>query len=240
MKLNRLVPVLILLSVVIAGLPVSASLSKVAAGAPVFIGERNIDISSGMNGHTVIAWWPQGSDRSGEPTKTVNVGTSATSFTLDPAVFTGYTGTWYTHDTKPDIPVFVLYEPEYNLSVWDVDSDKDITGQSVPMSANITYRIETNLYMALDYAKRPIIIPSGRVLYGETYVAYRDSIFPRSIPVTVGASTTQILKFDSSPFIKSSPYTWANGPAWDRNAMNPDSSSVLPDRYTYTLSLPRT
>jgi len=234
MKLNRLVPVLILLSVVIAGLPVSASLSKVAAGAPVFIGERNIDISSGMNGHTVIAWWPQGSDRSGEPTKTVNVGTSATSFTLDPAVFTGYTGTWYTHDTKPDIPVFVLYEPEYNLSVWDVDSDKDITGQSVPMSANITYRIETNLYMALDYAKRPDYNPSDG-FYTVKLTSPSGTNLPQIYTGDIGASTTQILKFDSSPFIKSSPYTWANGPAWDRNAKSTDGSAVyLTGTYTFT------
>ncbi len=109
-----------------------------------------------MNGHTVIAGDRKGLDRSrGARAKTVNVGTSATSFTLDPAVFGGYTGTWYTHDTKPDIPVFVLYEPEYNLSVWDVDNNKDITGQSVPMSANITYRIDTNLYHGAGLCKAP-------------------------------------------------------------------------------------
>ena len=38
--------------------PSQASLAKIAAGAPVFIGERNMDISSGLNGHSVIAWWP--------------------------------------------------------------------------------------------------------------------------------------------------------------------------------------
>ncbi|MFA5253827.1 MAG: DUF3821 domain-containing protein, partial [Methanoregula sp.] len=234
MKLNRLVPVLILLFVVIAGLPVSASLSKVAAGAPVFIGERNIDISSGMNGHTVIAWWPQGSDRSGEPAKTVDVGTSATSFTLDPAVFGGYTGTWYTHDIKPDIPVFVLYEPRYNLSVWDVDTDKDITGQSVPMSANITYRIETNLYMALDYAKRPDFNPADG-FYTVKLTSPSGTSVPQIYTGDIGASTTQILKFDSAPFIKSSPYTWANGPAWDRNAKSTDGTAVYSTgTYTFT------
>jgi len=234
MKLNRLVPVLILLFVVIAGLPVSASLSKVAAGAPVFIGERNIDISSGMNSHTVIAWWPQGSDRSGEPAKTVDVGTSATSFTIDPAVFGGYTGTWYTHDIKPDIPVFVLYEPRYNLSVWDVDTDKDITGQSVPMSANITYRIETNLYMALDYAKRPDFNPADG-FYTVKLTSPSGTSVPQIYTGDIGASTTQILKFDSAPFIKSSPYTWANGPAWDRNAKSTDGTAVYSTgTYTFT------
>jgi hypothetical protein len=233
MKMNRLVPVLFLLLVIIAGLPASASLSKVAAGAPVFIGERNIDISSGLNGHSVIAWWPEGSDRSGDPTKTVTIPAgSEFSYTLDPAVFTGYTGTWYTHDTKPDIPVFVLYQPQYTLSVWDVDANKDITGQSVPMSANITYRIDTNLYMALDYAKRPNYNPSDG-FYTVKLKSPTGANIPQIYTGNVGASTTQILKFDSSPFIKTPTYSWANGPAWDRNALNPDSSTVY-QTGTYT------
>jgi len=233
MKMNRLVPVLILLLAILAVLPASASLSKVAAGAPVFIGERNIDISSGLNGHTVIAWWPEGSDRTGEPAKTVTIPTgSEFSFTLDPAVFTGYTGTWYTHDTKPDIPVFVLYQPQYTLSVWDVDKNMDITGQTVPMSTNITYRIDTNLYMALDYAKRPNYNPTDG-FYSVKLKSPTGSNIPQIYTGNIGASTTQILKFDSTPFVKTSTYTWANGPAWDRNALNPDSSIVYPTG-TYT------
>ncbi|MDD1701436.1 MAG: DUF3821 domain-containing protein, partial [Methanoregula sp.] len=144
-----------LLVIFLVVVPASASLSKVSSGAPVFIGEQNLDISSCLDGHTVIAWWPAGSDRTGDPSKTVTITGDGTSYFLNPDIFTGYTGTWYTHDTKPDIPVFVVYEPSLNLSVIDTDTNEDVTGQTLPMSANITYRITTNLYMALDYTKRP-------------------------------------------------------------------------------------
>ena len=53
--------------------PVSASLNKIASGATVFIGETNLDISSPLNGHSVIAWWPDGADMSGAPTKTLTI-----------------------------------------------------------------------------------------------------------------------------------------------------------------------
>ena len=228
---RRIVPVLFLLMVVTL-LPVSASLTKVATGAPVFIGERNIDISTGMNGHTVIGWWPDGSDRSGEPSKTVTVGGNATSFYIDPAIFTGYTGTWYTHDTQPDVSVFVVYQPQIDLSVWDVDANKDITGQSVPMSANITYRIDTNLNMALDYSKRPNYNPSDS-FFTVKLTSPSGTNIPQIYTGNLGASTTQIIKFDSTPVIKSSPYTWANGPAWDRNAKSTDGSNVY-QTGTYT------
>jgi len=228
-----MVPVFLLLMIV-ALAPASASLSKISAGAPVFIGERNLDISAGMNGHTVIAWWPEGADRSGDPTKTINVGTGATSFTLDPAVFTGYTGTWYTHDTQPDVPVFVLNEPQINLSVWDVDANRDITGQSVPMSANITYRIDTNLYKALDYAKRPNYNPSDS-FFTVTLTSPQGTKLTQIYTGSLGAASTQIIKFDSNPFIKTSPYTWANGPAWDRYAKSTDGSAVYSSgTYTFT------
>jgi hypothetical protein len=234
--LPRRIPLVFLLLICLILVPATASLAKVTAGAPVFIGERNLDFSSGLNGHTVIAWWPAGSDRSGEPSKTVPISGDATSYYLNPDIFTGYTGTWYTHDVKPDIPVFVVYQPQIDLSVWDVDANKDITGQSVPMSANITYRIDTNLYMALDYSKRPNYNPSDSFFTVKLTSPSGTSI-PQIYTGNLGASTTQIIKFDSAPVIKSSPYTWANGPAWNRNAKSTDGSNVYPTgTYTFVVT----
>jgi hypothetical protein len=230
--LPRRIPLVFLLLICIILVPATASLTKVVNGAPVFIGERNLDITACVNGHSVIAWWPAGSDRSGEPTKTVTISNNITSFSVDPAIFTGYTGTWYTHDTQPDVPVFVVYQPQIDLSVWDVDANKDITGQSVPMSANITYRIDTNLNMALDYSERPNYNPSDS-FFTVKLTSPSGTNIPQIYTGNLGASTTQIIKFDSTPVIKSSPYTWANGPAWDRNAKSTDGSNVY-QTGTYT------
>jgi hypothetical protein len=233
---RRIVPVLLLL-IFVTLVPASASLTKVVSGAPVFIGERNIDISSGLNGHTVIAWWPQGSDRSGDPAKTVTIPTgSEFSYTLDPAVFTGYAGMWYTHDTKPDVPVFVLYQPRINLSVWDADANRDITGQSVPLSTNITYRIDTNLYMALNYSVRPNCNPSDGFFTVKLKSPTGVDI-PQIYTGSIGAKTTQILNFDSMPFIKTSSYTWADGPSWDHYAKSTDGSTIYPSgTYTFVVT----
>ncbi|MEN6396394.1 MAG: DUF3821 domain-containing protein [Methanoregula sp.] len=235
MKSSR-IPLVFLLLLCLILVPATASLSKVASGAPVFIGERNLDISAPMNGHTVLAWWPAGSDRSGEPSKTVTIPGDATSFYMDPVIFTGYTGTWYTHDVKPDIPVFVLYEPQIDLKVWDVDTDTDVTGQSLPLSANITYRIDTNLYMALDYSKRPNYNPS------DSFFTVKLSS-PAGVNIAqiytgnIGSPQTQIINLDSNPLIKSSPYTWKNGAAWDHNAKSADGSSVYPaGTYTFVVT----
>jgi hypothetical protein len=226
------IPLVFLLLICLILVPATASLNKVVNDAPVFIGERNLDITACVNGHSVIAWWPAGSDRSGEPSKTVTISGDLTSYYVDPDIFTGYTGTWYTHDTLPDIPVFVLYQPKIDLAIWDVDANKDITGQSVPMSTNITYRIDTNLYLALDYSKRPNYNPSdGAITVKLTSPAGMN--IPQIYTGNVGDPSTQIIKFDNAPVIKSSQYTWANGPAWDRNAKSPDGSNVY-QKGTYT------
>ncbi|MGA7797110.1 MAG: DUF3821 domain-containing protein [Methanoregula sp.] len=229
------IPLVFLLLMCLILVPVHASLNKIAAGAPVFIGERNLDISLGLNGHSVIAWWPTGADRSSDPSTTVAIAGNATSFYLDPAIFTGYTGTWYTHDAKPDIPVFVVYQPQINLSIWDVDTNTDITGQSVQMSANITYRIDTNLYMALNYSARPKYNPSDD-FFTVTLASPTGMNIPQIFTGNVGDPTTQIIPFASAPIITSSPYIWKNGPAWDRNAKSTDGSRVYPTG-TYTFAV---
>ena len=235
------IPLVFLLLAILVIMPAHASLSqtgltKIASGAPVFIGEQNIDISSCVNGHSVIAWWPPGADMSENPTTTITISGDPHSFYMDPALFTGYNGTWYTHDVKPDIPVFVVYQPQINLSIWDTDTNTDVTGQSVPFSANITYRIDTNLYMALNYTYRPNYNPSSgffTVILTSPSGTNSPSIFTGN----VGNPTTQIIPFDSNPMIFSSPYVWQNGPSWDRDAKSTDGSAVYqPGTYTFVVT----
>ncbi len=232
---NRISLVFLLLVFLIMG-PVHASLAKVAPNAPIFIGEQNIDISACLNGHTVIAWWPAGADLSTNPSQTITISGSPTSFYVDPALFTGYTGTWYSHDAKPDIPVFVVYQPQFNLSIWDVDTNTDITGQSVPMSTNITYRIDTNLYMAFNYTLRPNANPTD-TFYTVTLTSPLGASITQILTGNIGNSKTQFLPFDGNPTITSSPYFWKNGQAWDHTAIGADGNSIYPaGTYTFVAS----
>ena len=225
-----------LLLVILCLIPVHASLTKIAAGAPVFIGEQNVDISSCLNGHSVIAWWPSGADMTQPPSKTITISGNPHSYYLDPALFGGSTGTWYSHDTKPDIPVFVAYQPQISLSVWDTDTNTDVTGQSVPVSTNITYRIDTNLYPALNYTYRPNYNPADG-FFTVTLSSPSGANIPSLFSGNVGNPTTHLIPFDSNPMIYSSPYFWQNGPAWDHTAKSPDGSSVYPPgTYTFVAS----
>ena len=235
--MNRYRILVFLCALLILAVPVSANLHKIAAGAPVFIGERDLDISSGMNGHSVMAWWANGTDNSGTPDKTITISTDdMTKFSISPEVFTGYTGKWYTHDKAPNVLVFDVMEPRIDLKIWDVTNDRDVTGQSVPMSTKITYRIDTNLYLAGKYVSRPDYNPSDLLFFTVKLTK------PNGLPLTqiytgsVGGKDTQILYIETNPVITSSTYLWSAGKDWDRNARSTDGSIIYPAG-TYTFSV---
>jgi hypothetical protein len=226
--------------------PVAGSLSKIAAGAPVYIGESNLDISSALKGCHTIAWWKNGTDTSAPPAKNITVLEINTAsetasekilqYTISPEIFTNYTGKWYCEDKKPNFVVFEVLEPNLAIRVWDLDHNQDVSGKSVPVSTNITYRIDTNLFAALKPLNRPDGNPT-------------DSFFTVSLtnPLGQGIGTiytgsagnakTQILSFDNQPLITASPYYWKSGKDWDRTARNAVAEPLYPTgTYTFTVS----
>lgn len=219
--------------------PAAASLTKIAAGAPVYIGEQNLDISSGLQGCHVIGWWPPGSDLlNAAPSKTVTVIPSvedsdiAFSYTLDPKIFSGYAGTWYCVDKKPHRAVFELRDPLLVMRVWDLDSNKDVTGKTVPLTANITYRVETNLDAALQYRFRPEITPAD-TFFSVNMTDPRGKALYSLYTGSIGKSDTHTLSWESHPFISSSPYDWKDGSQWDRMSRNAQGEYLYPPG-TYT------
>jgi hypothetical protein len=171
-----------------------------------------------------------------DPATTITIAGNARSFYVDPAIFTGYTGTWYTHDAKPDIPVFVVYQPQVNLSVWNMDTNTDITGQSVPISTNISYRIDTNMDIALNYTLRPNYNPSDS-FFTVTLTSPTGVNIPQILTGNMGNPTTQIIPFDSNPMVAATPYFWKNGPAWDKNAKGADGNPLYPaGTYTFVVT----
>jgi hypothetical protein len=234
MKYYRILVVLLVIIVILL-IPASASLAKIAAGAPVFIGESNMDISSTLNGYTMIAWWPPGADMSTVPVKILTI-TNPTTFTFDPDNFSGYTGTWYTWGKWPYNVAFTVIQPQIDLKVWDVDHNTDITGQSVPLTINITYRIDTNLWQALNYTYRPNANPSDAFLT-VTLTSPLGARLSQIYTGDLGAQNTQILPFDSNPVITSTPYYGENLASWDRLARSTVGSIIYPaGTYTFSVS----
>lgn len=222
--------------------PAAASLNKIAAGSPVFIGENDIDISSALNGCHTIAWWQNGTSRETSPAKNVtiseinSVSEKIFHYNVSPELFTGYTGTWYCEDKEPRFPVFDLRDPRIALKVWDLDHNEDVTGKTIPRATNITYRIDTNLYPALNYLNRPNSNPSD----GFFVVRLTDPL-KRNIPNiytgSYGGANTLILPFETNPYVSASPYLWKNGNTWDHAARNIQGDMIYPPGiYTFTLT----
>jgi hypothetical protein len=226
--------------------PVAGSLSQIAAGAPVYIGESNLDISRALRGCHMIAWWKNSTDTSAPPAKNITLvditSSSETAsdkiyhYNISPGIFSNYTGKWYCEDTKPILVVFEVVEPTIDISVWDLDHNEDVSGKSVPISTNITYRIDTNMFLALKPLHRPGITTADLFITVSLTNPFGEGIGT----IYTGSAwnpKTQILSFDSQPFITASPYYWKSGKDWNRTARNSVAESIYPaGTYTFSVS----
>jgi hypothetical protein len=232
--INYRLSLLVVLLIGMISLPASASLTKVTPGTPVFIGEVGLDISSGLLGARQIAWWPAGNNTSTPPGKILDITGDIHSYNITPSDYSGFEGTWYTFDRKPSVPVFVVKKPEYTLRVWDLDHDRDVTGQTVPQSTRITYRIDTNLNQVLNK-------------YNRSDVTSLDSFFDIGLKApngknilsvftgSAGGKDTVIIPVENKPFIQTSPFFWKYGGEWNRTARG-GMGDVLYPLGTYTFS----
>jgi hypothetical protein len=221
--------------------PVAASTVKIAAGAPVFIGESNLNIASAIGDCHVIGWWPDG-NTTGPATKNLTIkrlneaNDLITHFNVSPVIFNDYTGNWYCEDKQPRFLVLTVSRPQISLQVWDLDNDTDVSGQVVPYSTNVTYKVVTNLDPALSYDHRIDLTPADSFFTARlTNPSGRQitNIYTGS----VGGATTQILQFDSTPFIAASPYFGRNLQAWNHLSRDASGGLMYPaGTYTFTIS----
>ncbi|HEX3001918.1 MAG TPA: DUF3821 domain-containing protein [Methanoregula sp.] len=232
----------VLLVIFLVCSPVAAGTKKLVNGAPVFIGESDLDISSAIRDCKVIAWWADETNMAGPAVKNITVKRindvvlPVNHFNISTDLFGGYPGNWYCEDKQPTFVVLRVAEPELSVRVWDLDNDKDITGKTVPVATNITYRIDTNLHQALGYYNRTdlnpadgfftvkVTMPNGKQL-GNIYTG------------NMGASTTQILSFDTAPFITTPVYYGRNLEAWNRLSRDESGGFLYPaGTYTFTVT----
>jgi hypothetical protein len=222
--------------------PVAGSTAKIAPGAPVFIGESNLDISKALNGCHTIAWWQNGTNTSAPPEKSMTlyeintVSETIYHYTISPEIFARYPGAWYCVDKKPQKVVFEVLEPHLDIKVWDLDHNQDVSGKSVPVSTNITYRVDTNLNQALKPLNRPDSNPDDSFFTVSLTDSYGQSI-SNIYTGSAGNAKTEILPFDKKPFITESPFYWKNGKDWNRSARNAYGELLTPvGTYSFTIS----
>jgi len=221
--------------------PAAASTKKIANGAPVFIGETGLDISSAIRDCKVIAWWPDETDMSGPAVKNITIKRvndvilPVNSFNISPALFSGYPGNWYCEDKKPRFIVLNVAEPKISIRVWDLDRNEDITGKAVPVTTNITYRIDTNLHQVLSYANRTDLSPADG-FFTVTLTNPTGKEMKNIYTGSIGATTTQILQFEGTPFMTTPTYYGRNLEAWNRLSRDATGGYLYPTgTYTFTV-----
>jgi len=221
--------------------PVAGSLTKITAGAPVYIGEQNLDISAGLQGCRVIEWYEAGADTAALAQKNVTIiktledSDIAFSYTIRPEIFSGYEGTWYCEGKRPLRPIFEVRKPQISVRFWDMDTDTDVTGRTVPLTANITYRIDTNLDTALQAKYRPEMTLLDS-FYTITLTDPGNKALNTIYTGSYGKADSHGLIFEKKPVISASPYIWKDGRAWDRTSRNIQGDAIYPPG-TYTVSV---
>jgi hypothetical protein len=156
------------------GLNVTHALNGAYWGASCGV-ELNCEQWSAKPNLTTIGWWASAADiYNSAPSKTIDLSTRYRSLTVAPSDFVGYTGNWYLVDTNGkayNLPasvtdahpsckctaagcvaslVFTVLDPSLDIRIWDYTTNNDVTGKSVPQGEKLGFRIDTNMYPAVD------------------------------------------------------------------------------------------
>ncbi len=144
-------------------------------GASVFIGEQGLNVSIALSAaqilagstSTIIGWWASPVDAlTSHSTVDVDIAGREHNFLVSQDEFDGYEGNWYLVDpvtgfscSNGGSPVLVLTvrAPRLDIGVWDLDIGRDVSGRAIPLGENLTFRVDTNLVLALDEDSRPDI-----------------------------------------------------------------------------------
>ena len=137
-------------------------------GATVFIGEEGLDVTNAFvqadaESSTMIGWWPSAADiETTLYSQSYDFGLSGkTNFTVGDT-FVGYTGTWYAlaGNGSAIAPVFYVQDPALSLDIWDFSMNANVTGYSVTQGEYLGFRINTNMYPAVDLTQRSPLNPA--------------------------------------------------------------------------------
>jgi hypothetical protein len=232
----------VLVVILLVCAPAAATTKKIAAGSTVFIGESDLDITAAMKTCHSIGWWPSGGNTSTPAVRNVTVkqlneaNGLATHFNISPQIFDGYTGNWYCEDMKPSFVIFNVANPRLAIKVWDLDNNEDVSGQSIPISANVTYLVETNLFMALDYYNRTDLTPADGI-FTVVLTGPSGQKISNIYTGSDGSAGTEIRVFDSNPFITTASYFGKNMNGWNHRSRNLRGDMIYPaGTYTFVVS----
>ena len=252
----------ILLSSIIIPLPAASSTIApvIDQGATIYIGEEGLNLTHALNRaggldgtaldsteptNWTIGWWISDVAHS-TSSSSRNIGTTYRSFTVTPDSFVGYTGSWYLED--PAHPrqalldagghpylVFKVNDPRLDIRIRDMDLDMDVTGKSTPQGDALGFRIDTNMYGALNEQFRSPIINSAEDGYIDIKVKNEAAYTYTELLDNLGTPHSLLRQNVSyTPWIWGDPENPAASSSWATGAENPGGGSAYPVG-TYTV-----
>ncbi len=183
-----IVAVFILLAVLPVPVISAANGTVIEQGATIFIGEEGLNVTHALNQAyyagqgtpaqnnsapplTAIGWWASAADLyTTSPSRTIDLATRYRAFTVAPSDFVGYTGSWYLLDAPGTRPIgatgaasmtFSIQDPSLDLRIWDYDQNLDVSGKVIPQGGKLGFRVDTNMYPALDGRYRTNVIDNS-------------------------------------------------------------------------------
>jgi PKD repeat protein len=142
--------------------------------ATIYIGEEGLNVTHALNpaqGNpgidgvpplTSIGWWASFADPyNTTPSRSWNLGSGELykSFTVIPEEFADWTGAWYVLDGEGKAisgatPAFYVADPRLDVKIWDFEHAKNVTGKSILHGTRLGFRIDTNMYAAVNESYR--------------------------------------------------------------------------------------
>jgi PGF-CTERM protein len=222
---KRLTIALVALAIflLVAVLPVSATgtvpathynvAQTVPAGATIFIGEEDIDISAAVPNGESVGYWASAASRVGTPaTKTVPI-TGASNYTVTYADYGigGDIGEWYRIvNGNGTTLAFRVANPSLDLTIWDATISADVTGKSVTKGENLQFGIVTNQYAALTTGRTPVYNLSGNLAtLSDGYIDIRvktesggvlTQLYTSAAPAATGAARLTSINVTTQPY----------------------------------------
>nr|WP_320162528.1 MEMAR_RS02690 family S-layer glycoprotein [uncultured Methanoregula sp.] len=257
------------LFVLVAVMPASAAYYNTSPvinqGATVFIGEQGLNLTTAIHYaegtpvtnaplNTSIGWWASAATiTSSAPTKSIDLASRYTSLTVAPSDFVGYAGNWYLLNgsaviiapgkTAP-LAVIVAADPTLDVKIWDFNQATDMTGKSVPQGEYLGFRIETNMYPALDNRYRSTVYGNRNAQTEGTVagqVTTSDGFIDIKVKDESGTTYTALYNDASSTAtditrqnVSFQPFTWGDGTAlpWMLN-QNWSTGKLVNGQYAY-------
>jgi len=221
-------------------------------GASVFIGEQGLNVSPALSSaqslagstSTIIGWWASPDYAlTSHSTVDVDIAGREHNFLVSQAEFEGYEGNWYLVDpvtgfscSNAGSPVLVVTvrAPHLDISIWDLDAGRDVSGRAILLGENLTFRVDTNLYLALDKDSRPDISGNSR---GIITIKVKDENGAVLNYLYRNNSTIQPL---ANLSVNTSPWYWGGGTTpgrnfWATNLLDRDHYYYYPQG-TYAIS----